>query len=765
MTRLIGTLGVGLLAVASCGDKNPPAASGDPTSSENVPAASASRSVSVSSLPDIQRGVASNPKVTFGIDTSTYSAPESVAKLEAHGCAMLEAGWTPKTDDIALIIGVGDYKVSVNGKSLDLQGPPNDAWKMVELLEGHYGFKPHDVCALTNASATYANVHKAFTVLSQTAGEGDNVTIFFAGHGSQAVDWDGAEDEEDGKDETFMLHDSRAGEVMDLRDDEMNQYLFAVHETGAYVTMLVDACNSGSASRDISDSPSVKRQAIYAEYPKPEGWKPGDPAAYSPELMERLVYISAARDGTSAEESGGEGYFTKAVIYAIQKAGGHPTWAQLPEAVQTLVSEKSNQLVTFEGDLNRRVFTTREVERPLSWEVKKIEGDVGIVTLKGPALPGWTEGAVLDIYQGDLSVEDLKSEKTRAAKLKGTAKVTTTTPFEAEAVFKASELSSPIALGDVALLNTPGLTDKIKVKIQKQGDGALDPKMVTAVQGAVKEFKDANMTVEWVDSGADLLLTQEGKNLYIYDAQGVRRNEMTPPGSGFGDEAIELKAAQNLAQHARQRYLLSLTKGVDNVGGVIDVKVIAPQTSSDPYCVGEHFQEVGGDELIQPVPLCDLYALELTVVDWPKDADGQPLFPQGIHVGVLALWSDSGVSAYPMPARGQQGWVPVLFTEKGQSKTVPIGSASPPAGATEHFVIFGTPDKIDWSMMEVKAKRAAGAWPDFGPTLGSWTASYVGVTGQLIDGVLGPEDDINEPTMCDIRASRVTRNGRLPCPE
>ena len=205
----------------------------------------------------IQRSARAHFAIAFWIGASALlgcgsSAERARAEAtgENVGCtsdAVADAGGQRR---LALVVGVGQYKAE---KVPDLAGPPNDARRIYELLTGESGFAfpRQNVCLLLNEQATTAAFRKAFDeALVARARPQDLAVIFYAGHGSQAKDRSG--DEPDGWDETLMLHDARVEGQRDLVDDEFHGMLQRLHAQTSNIVVILDSCNSGTATRDGS---------------------------------------------------------------------------------------------------------------------------------------------------------------------------------------------------------------------------------------------------------------------------------------------------------------------------------------------------------------------------------------------------------------------------------------------------------------------------------------------------------------------------------
>jgi hypothetical protein len=154
----------------------------------------------------------------------------------------------------ALVVGIGQYEDSRWGS---IHGD-TDVDYAVAMLKAN-GFK--DIRTLRNADATKRAILSAFRSLKSRCGRGDKVYIHFSGHGQQVTDLDG--DEDDGYDEAWIPYDAQPyysasyrGENH-LTDDELNGVLTQIRmKIGPSGRMLVvvDACHSGSATREPGDT-------------------------------------------------------------------------------------------------------------------------------------------------------------------------------------------------------------------------------------------------------------------------------------------------------------------------------------------------------------------------------------------------------------------------------------------------------------------------------------------------------------------------------
>lgn len=180
----------------------------------------------------------------------------ALASLAAAGPAPAEAA------NRALLVAVNDYE---RESIPDLRGAVNDVELVARTLESRLGFAPGDITFLKNSQATRAAILDAIDDLVGKSQPGDRVYFHFSGHGSQAPDRNG--DEEDKLDETIVAYDSRMQGIPDITDDELNAR-FARFRTKD-VVLVFDSCHSGTVTRAISEIrprsiPADDRGDLYA---------------------------------------------------------------------------------------------------------------------------------------------------------------------------------------------------------------------------------------------------------------------------------------------------------------------------------------------------------------------------------------------------------------------------------------------------------------------------------------------------------------------
>ncbi|QDT02801.1 Caspase domain protein [Rubripirellula lacrimiformis] len=163
----------------------------------------------------------------------------------------------------ALIIGIDDW---LWPKMPGLRGCVNDVELMRRVLQDRFGVPDENVLTLTNQAATRDAITNAFRTQfidrakqwRQSGGKDPEPAFVFhySGHGSRARDASGTQP--DGLDETIVPYDSRVGDVYDIKDWELAQWLGELTSYTENVTIILDCCHSGSGTRSI-DSLGTRR--------------------------------------------------------------------------------------------------------------------------------------------------------------------------------------------------------------------------------------------------------------------------------------------------------------------------------------------------------------------------------------------------------------------------------------------------------------------------------------------------------------------------
>ena len=160
----------------------------------------------------------------------------------------------------ALLVGINDY-APVGPGGPDLRGCVNDVQDMANTLSvlGFIPASPANMRILTDGRATRAAIMDGLNWLVTGAKAGDTLLFHYSGHGSQVIDING--DEPDGKDETICPHDfATAGMIL---DDDL-QKAFSTLPAGVNLDVILDACHSGSGTRELSALATIPEEQSVA---------------------------------------------------------------------------------------------------------------------------------------------------------------------------------------------------------------------------------------------------------------------------------------------------------------------------------------------------------------------------------------------------------------------------------------------------------------------------------------------------------------------
>ena len=302
---------------------------------------------------------------------TSFSLSRSFAVAALMGTALVgallpqRAVAAPQAPKFALLVGITDYSRDGLPK---LQGCLNDVRDMRQELIADFGFKPENILTLTNAQATRAGIASAFRAqLHDNAQKnpGGTFLFYYSGHGFQTPDLNGdekLEDPNDTQDETFMAWDA---DLIDDDVDELCRETRGVKDFTGSLTVILDSCHSGTATRGAlgDGKPNVKSaQATYQ--PSPETPLRALPIAANPaggtltafsgclpsqSSEEKLFPVADAPGAKGAPGNDYHGVLTYYLLQSMKAATQSTTNSQIWTQVATVLSGKYDQLPLLEG--------------------------------------------------------------------------------------------------------------------------------------------------------------------------------------------------------------------------------------------------------------------------------------------------------------------------------------------------------------------------------------------------------------------------------
>lgn len=317
----------------------------------------------------------------------------------------------------ALIIAVTDYPELP--PSARLIGPNNDAQLVRNFLatSSPVRFEPENVTVLADGldnakSPTRSAIRSALGELAQKVSSGDFVFLQFSGHGAQQPAMDPTI-EPDGLDEIFlpsdtgMWTDRSKGVPNALIDKEVRDDLQAIRDKGAFIWTVFDCCHSGTMTRAVGlvDGEEVDRKIHFTDLGITEDAM-NDATAQSdsatrgfgePAPRQNALGMATPTGATSIAPGGMVAFFaaqttettpemplprgaenpTRLGLFTytlLAKIAENPamTYRQLGQAIlQSYTADnRTRPTPLFEGDLDKPVFGTSDVDRIAQWPLK-----------------------------------------------------------------------------------------------------------------------------------------------------------------------------------------------------------------------------------------------------------------------------------------------------------------------------------------------------------------------------------------------------------
>ncbi len=169
----------------------------------------------------------------------------------------------------ALLIGVGEY---MGHPELSLDGPRYDAEKLAAELKA-WGFG--DIEVLVDAKATGAAIRKALKALAARTRPGDQVFVFFSGHGTSAFDPKWAKVCADVESGCLIPHDVENGDEATIlrslilgRRDIRPALLDMEKQNPDGIFVAFDACYAQNSAKSVQGSAKLAKEAPLSAFIK-----------------------------------------------------------------------------------------------------------------------------------------------------------------------------------------------------------------------------------------------------------------------------------------------------------------------------------------------------------------------------------------------------------------------------------------------------------------------------------------------------------------
>ena len=352
----------------------------------------------------------------------------------------------------ALLIGVDCYlpnSLPDGGSYPSLGGCVRDINHVERFLRDRLGLGDDRILKLTSTDngsgspsepgeqwPTYENMVGAFQRITAIARPGDQVYIHYSGHGGRTVTAFPKLKGEKGLDESLVPTDIGSPGTRYLRDVEMAYLLRQMTAKQLVVTLILDSCHSGGATRGlgavrgISSIDTTRRpsDSLVASQDELEGfWRSISPeqtrsaalsSGWFPEMQD-MVLIAACRANELANEYAFEGRerngaLTYWLLDSLKQLGPGLTYSMLHDRVLAKVHAKfQQQTPQLNGDGTRTVFGVDRVLRPPSARVLEVDPANRRLKIEAGQVQGVSAGALFAIYPA--SATDFTQEEERLA--------------------------------------------------------------------------------------------------------------------------------------------------------------------------------------------------------------------------------------------------------------------------------------------------------------------------------------------------------------
>jgi len=391
---------------------------------------------------------------------------------------------------------------------------------------------------------TYANMVAKFQQLTNMAQPDDQVYIHYSGHGGRAATIYAPLKGESGLDETLVPTDIGNPESRYLRDVEMYSLLKAMVDKGLAVTMVLDSCHSGGATRGVGKA-AARGIASIDTTPRPTdslvasaaellaAWQStgGTTRAMKPAsgwLLEPQGYtlLAACRANESAYEypfngSESNGALTYWMLDTLREADATISYKMLHDRILAKVhGQFEQQTPMLQGEGNRAVFGSALIPPVYTVLVLQVDLAGRRVQLGAGEVHGLVPGVQFALYPA--GVTDFSRPENRWALVE--VRLVDAVDSWAEIIEQHGQ--GPLEAGAQAVLQ-----QATNVRLQRGVGVAIeDPARRGQVENAIaaggKGFIAVAQTGERVDF--QVALSDNRETFELWDAAGVALPNLRP---------------------------------------------------------------------------------------------------------------------------------------------------------------------------------------------------------------------------------------------
>jgi predicted phosphodiesterase len=573
----------------------------------------------------------------------------------------------------ALLIGVDCYlpnELPDGGFYPSLGGCVRDINHVETFLTNRLGLSQDQIIKLTASNGktdkptesekdwpTYENMVKAFQEITRRANSGEQVYIHYSGHGGRSVTSFPQLKGDKGLDESLVPTDIGNSEARYLRDVEMAHLLKEMSDKKLVVTLVLDSCHSGGATRGFSGG-AVRGISSIDSTKRPSASLAGTPeelaatwlsvsanqsrsakigAGWAPEVSGVLL-LAACRADELANEAAFEGSerngaLTYWMLDGMKQIGPGMTFKMLHDRVLAKVHAAfKQQTPQIHGDAARIVFDTNRAPSPSSVRVIDVDKSKSRVKLQVGKVQGVENGARFSIYapgttQFDDSVKAVNVEISEAGDTDSWATI-----VDKDAV------NSIVIGAEAVLLDAGTVRLRGRVRLIEQKTGV--PKEIDQAAELAKAGKEIEAS-SWIrlakdDEQTDFQLAVNANGEYeVWDASG-HPISLRPP-LPINDKASSESVTKRLVHLTKFRNVKLIENGSSTSPLARQLKVeltgdaVTGDTGIPVLDVGEsaNLRITNNSSKVLNITIFDLRPDWGVVQVYPADADSEILDPKG----------------------------------------------------------------------------------------------------------------------------------------
>jgi hypothetical protein len=651
-----------------------------------------------------------------------------------------ENNGTPKL--YALLIGIDYYlpnELPGGGTYPSLGGCVRDINHVEKMLRDTLGLTDERIIKLTATNTklsgqqeppepkeqwpTYENMVGAFKNLTALAQPGDQVYVHYSGHGGRSSTMFPKLKGEKGLDESLVPLDIGAPGTRYLRDLEMSHLIKAMTGKGLLVTLILDSCHSGGATRGGVEGAAVRGIPTIDTRKPPQDslvapleelartWSESTPSntrsvsAPSGWLPEQKGYVmlAACRANELANEfpfDGKErnGALTYWLLDALKQNGPGFTYRMLYNRIMAKVHAKFvDQTPQLEGEGNREVFGSDQVQSQFAVNVLKVEPGGNRVLLNTGKVQGLGKGAQFAIYPGNADISQMEG-RLALAELEDSGNTDSW-----------AKITERIAAGDIqegaqAVLVSVGVRMRGRVRLASRDglpEGVDQQTALQRLENEITKGAGQGTASTWVrlatkDEATDFQVAVNAQGEYeIWDPNGSVLPNLRPA-LKITDNGAAAKVLQRLVHLTKYRNI----RMIDNTdpGSTLARSLVIELGTRVPPKEGEEGFGTFGEVLglrSRPLSVGEIIFLRITN-KWAKP----------VNLTVLDLQPDWGISqVYPPPGGEDERDYELLEPGEKNALLIPVQTSLPEGyqNGTDIIKAIAAEDGMSFRWLELPA--------------------------------------------------------------